>query len=240
MRGNCELGAREGIDLGAEPLSSRHNPYSSLLLRNGNFQPSSDGLFRLQEDWEGGGVGPSGVSYDAWAAMEAQLRGGGARGGSGVGSWSTFDYWKHAGASGGASYVNGGDYHGGESYGGSDGDGSGRYGNGIVGVEDEDGATWDLAPPMRLEAGFLLINYGRIRWYSGDVVTSGAQAALVNAGTESVMHPQFHSARILAEPFEGGAAGGGEEDTSRSRRGALLTQWEDNDASVHADLGGFA
>ncbi len=89
---------------------------------------------------------------------------------------------------------------------------------------------------MRLEKGFLLVNYAALRWFSGDVVTQGNHAALVSAGTEALMFPQWHTARVLREPDDETTPG----STNRAQRGGLLTQWEDNDASIHQDLGGFA
>ena len=72
------------------------------------------------------------------------------------------------------------------------------------------------------------MNQGRMRWFAGDVVTSGG-AALVDAGFVWLEKREGHTARLLSEPQGGG-----------SGREELLTSWEDNDAAIHQGLGGYA
>ena len=84
-------------------------------------------------------------------------------------------------------------------------------------------------PPMRLEALLHLASFGRTRWFEGDVTTSGG-AALVEAGVVWMEDPAGHTARVLAEPEPG----------EQRRRAELTTMWEDNEASIHQDFGGFA
>jgi hypothetical protein len=83
--------------------------------------------------------------------------------------------------------------------------------------------------PMRLDALLTLVSYGRTRWFEGDVTTSGG-ASLVEAGVVWMEDPQGQTARVLVEPVPG----------SEARRANLQTAWEDNDASMHQDFGGFA
>jgi len=84
-------------------------------------------------------------------------------------------------------------------------------------------------PPMRLEALLTLVSYGRTRWFEGDVTTAGG-ASLVEAGVVWMENPGGHTARVLVEPVPG----------SEARRASLVSVWEDNEASIHQDFGGFA
>lgn len=84
-------------------------------------------------------------------------------------------------------------------------------------------------PPMRLEALLTLVSYGRTRWFEGDVTTAGG-ASLVEAGVVWMENPGGHTARVLVEPVPG----------SEARRASLVSVWEDNEASMHQDFGGFA
>jgi hypothetical protein len=82
---------------------------------------------------------------------------------------------------------------------------------------------------MRLENLLHFISYGRTRWFVGDVITSNG-ASYVDAGCVWMEDPRGHTSRVLAEPVAG-------EHQSRNH---LLTMWEDNEASIHQDFGGFA
>lgn len=92
----------------------------------------------------------------------------------------------------------------------------------------------DLRPlytpkPLRLEALLHLVSHGRSRWFGGDVVVSGG-ASLVEAGVVWMEGPRGHTARVQQEPVPG----------EKARRSSRLTAWEDNEASWHQDLGGWA
>jgi len=78
----------------------------------------------------------------------------------------------------------------------------------------------------RLEALMHIVNYGNMYWYSGDIVLR-EQAGIINSGTISIHEPETHTARIVNEFTEG-------------YYDSKLTLWEDNDGSVHQELGGFA
>jgi len=84
-------------------------------------------------------------------------------------------------------------------------------------------------PPLRLESLLHLVSFGRSRWFGSDVVVSGG-ASLVEAGVVWMEGPRGHTARVQQEPVPG-------EQNRRSKR---LTVWEDNEASWHQDLGGWA
>ena len=219
--------ARAGTDLGSSPIASMHSPYfkargfesrsyADYLSKAGSDSGSINGFTGMDSPPEGAGFLSPSASASTFSAFASGSSDGNwaameaARVGGGehgVTSWSTFDEWR-----------------------------SPNHLSGQRASETGDGATFDLAPPMRLEQGFLLVNYAALRWFSGDVVTQGNHAALVSAGTEALMFPQWHTARVLQEPDDETTPG----STHRAQRGGLLTQWEDNDASIHQDLGGFA
>lgn len=78
----------------------------------------------------------------------------------------------------------------------------------------------------RLESLLHIVNYGNFLWYSGNIVLQ-EQGGIVNSGTITINQPETFTARILNQFTEG-------------FYDSLITLWEDNDGSVHQDLGGFA
>jgi hypothetical protein len=83
--------------------------------------------------------------------------------------------------------------------------------------------------PMRLESLLHLISYSRTRWFKGDIITS-TQASFIEAGSVWMENPGSHTSRVLVEPLPG----------EHHNRNQLLTMWEDNEASIHQEFGGFA
>jgi hypothetical protein len=87
-------------------------------------------------------------------------------------------------------------------------------------------AEEDQTELMRLEMLCNLVNYGVFYWYWGDIVMK-EQANFVNSGVITINDPDAHTGRIVNEFTEGFYS-------------TYVATWEDNDASIHKDLGGFA